>query len=100
MMDKNREKDESEFRPMIDLALNFDQTKHISLYENWLFHVQWQHQLHVLTCIIEVRCDSKPFDGLLQIDYDFLFSTLFAAVQFIVALFSLSRLRVIFWPVN
>lgn len=41
-----------------------------SFYENWLFNVQRQYQLHVLTCIIELRCDSKTFDALLQIDYD------------------------------
>lgn len=62
--------------------------EHILLYENWLFHIQWQHQF-VLTCIIEPRCDSKPFDGLLQIDYDVFFfrvsvPLLIFAAQFIV----------------
>lgn len=56
---------------MMDLALNFDEANALrSFYENWLFNVQRQNQLDVLTCIIELRCDSKTFDALLQIDYD------------------------------
>lgn len=36
-------------------------------------HTSYTHSCIELTCIIEPRCDSKPFDGLLQIDYDVLF---------------------------
>lgn len=65
---------EIEPQPDDGYGVEFRQSKRILFYENWLFHIQWQHQFHVLTCIIEPRCDIKPFDGLLQIDYDIFFS--------------------------
>lgn len=94
----------TQFHSMMDLALNFDHNIHnraqfFFLYENWLFHIRMTaHQLHRSTIHIH-RTDlhnwtemrhSKPFDGLLQIDYDVFFfvlvgsSRLISAAQFIV----------------
>lgn len=79
---------------MMDLALNFDRKRtHFALWK-LIVSCSVTAPVQVLTCIIELRCDTKPFDGLLQIDYDFSLSLLrllnlssfFCCVSFFVGL--------------